>query len=172
MITSVGRCAALETILGKPIISSQFTSLRDVTQIYCELHGICLTELGATPVPEIVAYVRDFFTHIREPSPDREPLPYQIQPLTIPVMIQMEDAIGTPFFDPAFDFGLIATQLACVEYGYGLQAADMARIRDMPYPDYLADVWMPLYQQIHDALVPPSATNSPEDLPEKNQLEG
>lgn len=167
MITTVGRCAALETILGKPI-TSQFGSIREVSQIYCDLHGITIAELGTTPLPDIIAYVREFFTAIGTPDPNREAFPHACKPLTIPLLIRIEDSVGRPLFDSAFGFEFISTQLICIEHGYGLQASDMARIRDMPYPDYLADVWMPLYQQIHAALLPPPEVSSPEDLPEKN----
>ena len=157
---TVCRIDGLETILGCNFCTTNFTSLRQFSQIYCEFHNIHMNELGDTPVSEIMGWAHEFFAAIRSEAVDTtaETTPIApMKPLTISLMIELEDAIGVPFYG-GMDLDKISTQLICVEKCYGLNDHQMAVIRDMDYSSYVSHVWEPLKSSIIRALSPTTST--------------
>lgn len=150
---TVGRVAGLETLLGCSISTTPITSLRQFSQIYCEMTGISAAELGDTPASVITAWVRDFFEALRAPPSSSAEFAGTIRPLTIPLLMMIEDALDKPFYGGA-DLDALATQLVCTKLCYGLTDDQMIDIRSMPYPEYTAHVWAPLRAALLAALLP------------------
>lgn len=150
---TVGRIAGLETLLGCNLSTTPITSLRQFTQIYCEMTGIPMAELGDTPASTITTWVREFFAQVRAAPSGAVEFEGTIRPLTIPLLMMVEDALDKPLYGGA-DLDALSTQLVCVKICYDLTDEQMIDIRNMPYPDYLAHVWHPLRAALLAALLP------------------
>ena len=164
---TVGRINGIENKLDCSIYTTNFTSLRQITQIFCELNNIQMTELGNTSVSDIVGWAHKFFEQIRKSPVNKNQEEFvPIKPLTLPLLIELEDAIGTPFYG-GIDLDRISTQLICVEKCYGLDSYQMSSIRNMQYNEYIKYIWEPLKTALIEALTPKIDVS--EDTTEKNQ---
>lgn len=153
---SVGRIDGLETMLDCNFLTTNFTSLRKLTQLFCEMNGITMADIENYSAPSITTWCMEFLHRMRAAPEDTSIHEgYTLQPITISRLIAMEDALGTPIYGNA-DFDRISVQLKCVMVGYGLTPTDMAAVRRMPYPEYFAHIWMPLSAAMSAALSPPA----------------
>lgn len=157
---TVARVAGIEELIDSGIETANISSMRMISRIYCELSGVSHAELDTIPPADITAAVVEFRRRLAEPA--AQTAKYEMPPITIPVLIKMEDTMGVPFYGGA-DLDRLKNQLVCVKIAYELSDVQMHDIRALPYPDYLANVWVPLRDALFAALVPPDTTTPDED---------
>lgn len=146
---TVGIIEAVETAIDCGLCGTQIADLRRITQIYATVHGKTVADLVDTPPAEIVKWTKEFVDMIRTESATAEPA-VTIKPITIPILIAIEDALGTPLFGGGVDLDRIKNQLICVSAI--CPDCDVSAIRNMPYPDYRCKVWKPVRTAILQAL--------------------
>ncbi len=146
---TVGVIEAVETSIDCGLCSTAIADLRRITQIYATVHGQTVADLETVPPAEIVGWAKEFFDLIRAEPATCEPA-VTIKPITIPVLVSIEDALGTPLFGGGFDLDRVKNQMICISAT--CDDCDMSAIRNMPYPDYLQTVWNPVRSAILQAL--------------------
>lgn len=149
---TVARVAGIEEIIDCGIGTANIASMRMISRIYCELRGVSFADLDTIPPADITSAVVEFRRRLAEPT--TQTAKYEMPPITIPVLIKIEDSMGVPFYGGA-DLDRLKNQLVCVKIAYNFSDSQMHDIHAMPYPDYLANVWVPLRDALFAALVPP-----------------